>query len=142
MKSESKIRQIIKSNLGRHPLSTLEDHLDVVKSDYFENVYEIDFYFDAKKNYLDYYESKKGYVELHYDYAANELYICSIDIYKGYQGHGYGGEFVRSLENVAVQLGACKVVAKSSRNDSFWDHMGYVRLSEEHMPDYEREIFF
>lgn len=142
MKSKSKIKKVIKSNLSKHPLSTLDDRIEIVKSEFSENAYEIDFYFDAKKNQLDYYESKRGDVKLHYNYATKELHICNIDVYGDYKGHGHGGEFVRSLEDIAIQLGARKVVTKNSLNDSFWEHMGYSRLSDGRMPDYGCEIFF
>lgn len=65
----------------------------------------------------------------HLDAVYNQvdltLKIFSIGLSEKARGKGYGRKLLESVESFASDIGAKKVVAKDSLNDSFWSHMGY-----------------
>ena len=139
MKLKNEIKKVVEDRMRVHPLSTLDDIVQVESISSLK--IEIEFYFDAKKNQFGFYESKKGDAILKYYLKSRELLICNIFISSKCRSKGYGALFVRAIEDIAIRLNASSIVVKNSIKDAFWEHMGYDKIEGTHA-EYKHELFF
>ncbi|MFH0798522.1 MAG: GNAT family N-acetyltransferase [Candidatus Woesearchaeota archaeon] len=137
MELKHEIKRIVEDRMRAHPLSTLDDMVQIESSNPLK--IGIEFLFDAKKNRFDFYESNKGDAILKYLPQARELLICNIFINNKYRNKGYGVLFVRTIEDIATQLNANSIVVKNSVRNAFWEHIGYNRI-EGRYADYKRDL--